>query len=335
MKALLLRILKQLKNDPRTLALMLVAPFLIMSLIYLLLGDSDYRPVVATYNMPSSFTEPLTTSAEVKTLTDTLQMNTWLESDSADAIVWAEGHTICIRVLESNSKSGAAIEAVQETFSEMLSVGRVTIQTIYGSQDDTYFASMAYVFLAVLAFFFTFIVSGMALVRERFTNTLERLLMTPIRRWQVVGGYVCGYGVVAMVQVVLIMLFTVYVLQVPVAGSIGLCLLVMLLLGICAVELGSLVSIFANGEFQVAQFIPVIIIPQIFFTGIIPLDMIPYGLGNLCYLMPMYYGAAPLKHIMQQGAGFMDILPWLGGLLLFIVLLFVINTLSLKKYRKL
>lgn len=298
MKALLLRILKQLKNDPRTLALMLVAPFLIMSLIYLLLGDSDYRPVVATYDMPSSFTEPLTTSAEVKTLTDTLQMNTWLESDSADAVVWAEGHTLCIRVLESNSKSGAAIEAVQETFSEMLPVGRVTIQTIYGSQDDTYFASMAYVFLAVLAFFFTFIVSGMALVRERFTNTLERLLMTPIRRWQVVGGYVCGYGVVAMVQVVLIMLFTVYVLQVPVAGSIGLCLLVMLLLGICAVELGALVSIFANGEFQVAQFIPVIIIPQIFFTGIIPLDMIPYGLGNLCYLMPMYYGAAPLKGIM-------------------------------------
>ena len=335
MKALLLRTLKQLKNDPRTLALMLVAPFLIMSLIYLLLGDSDYRPVVATYNMPSSFTEPLTTSAEVKTLTDTLQMNTWLESDSADAIVWAEGHTICIRVLESNSKSGAAIEAVQETFSDMLPVGRVAIQTIYGSQDDTYFASMAYVFLAVLAFFFTFIVSGMALVRERFTNTLERMLMTPIRRWQVVGGYVCGYGVVAMVQVVLIILFTVYVLQVPVAGSVGLCLLVMLLLGICAVELGALVSIFANGEFQVAQFIPVIIIPQIFFTGIIPLDMIPYGLGNLCYLMPMYYGAAPLKHIMQQGAGFMDILPWLGGLLLFIVLLFVINTLSLKKYRKL
>ena len=335
MKALLLRILKQLKNDPRTLALMLVAPFLIMSLIYLLLGDSDYRPVVATYNMPSSFTEPLTTSAEVKTLQDTALADTWLESDSADAVVWAEGYTICIRVLESNSKSGAAIEAVQETFNEMLPVGRVSIQTIYGSQDETYFASMAYVFLAVLAFFFTFIVSGMALVRERFTNTLERLLMTPIRRWQVVGGYVCGYGVVAMVQVVLIMLFTVYVLQVPVAGSIGLCLLVMLLLGICAVELGALVSIFANGEFQVAQFIPVIIIPQIFFTGIIPLDMIPYGLGNLCYLMPMYYGAAPLKHIMQQGAGFMDILPWLGGLLLFIVLLFVINTLSLKKYRKL
>ena len=335
MKALLLRILKQLKNDPRTLALMLVAPFLIMSLIYLLLGDSDYRPVVATYDMPSSFTEPLITSAEVKTLQDSALADTWLESDSADAVVWTDGHTICIRVLESNSKSGAAIEAVQERYSNMLPAGRVTIQTIYGSQDDTYFASMAYVFLAVLAFFFTFIVSGMALVRERFTNTLERLLMTPIRRWQVVGGYVCGYGVVAMVQVVLIMLFTVYVLQVPVAGSIGLCLLVMLLLGICAVELGALVSIFANGEFQVAQFIPVIIIPQIFFTGIIPLDMIPYGLGNLCYLMPMYYGAAPLKHIMQQGAGFMDILPWLGGLLLFIVLLFVINTLSLKKYRKL
>ena len=335
MKALLLRILKQLKNDPRTLALMLVAPFLIMSLIYLLLGDSDYRPVVATYDMPSSFTEPLTTSAEVKTLQDTALADTWLESDSADAVVWAEGHTLCIRVLESNSKSGAAIEAVQETFSDMLPAGRVTIQTIYGSQDDTYFASMAYVFLAVLAFFFTFIVSGMALVRERFTNTLERLLMTPIRRWQVIGGYVCGYGVVAMVQVVLIMLFTVYVLQVPVAGSIGLCLLVMLLLGICAVELGALVSIFANGEFQVAQFIPVIIIPQIFFTGIIPLDTIPYGLGNLCYVMPMYYGATPLKLIMQQGAGLAEVWPWLAALVGCIIVLYMVNTLSLKKYRKL
>ena len=335
MKALLLRILKQLKNDPRTLALMLVAPFLIMSLIYLLLGDSDYRPVVATYDMPETFTEQLTVSAEVIAIADTTFADTYLNADSADAVIWQDGYDLHIRVLENNSKSTTAIQAVQDALSELLPAGKITIQTIYGSQDDTYFASMAYVFLAVLAFFFTFIVSGMALVRERFTNTLERLLMTPIRRWQVVGGYVCGYGVVAMLQVVLIMLFTVYVLQVPVAGSIGLCLLVMLLLGICAVELGALVSIFANGEFQVAQFIPVIIIPQIFFTGIIPLDMIPYGLGNLCYLMPMYYGAAPLKHIMQQGAGFTDILPWLGGLLLFIVLLFVINTLSLKKYRKL
>ena len=335
MKALILRILKQLKNDPRTLALMLVAPFLIMSLIYLLLGDSDYRPVVATYDMPETFTEQLTVSAEVIAIADTTFADTYLNADSADAVIWQDGYDLHIRVLENNSKSTTAIQAVQDALSKLLPAGKITIQTIYGNQDDTYFASMAYVFLAVLAFFFTFIVSGMALVRERFTNTLERLLMTPIRRWQVVGGYVCGYGVVAMVQVVLIMLFTVYVLQVPVAGSIGLCLLVMLLLGICAVELGALVSIFANGEFQVAQFIPVIIIPQIFFTGIIPLDMIPYGLGNLCYRMPMYYGAAPLKHIMQQGAGFTDILPWLGGLLLFIVLLFVINTLSLKKYRKL
>ena len=86
---------------------------------------------------------------------------------------------------------------------------------------------------------------------------------------------------------------------------------------------------------QLAQVIPVVLIPQFFVTGLIPLVLIPYGLGNPCYLMPMYYGAAPLKHIMQQGAGFTDILPWLSGLLLFIVLLFVINTLSLKKYRKL
>ena len=106
-------------------------------------------------------------------------------------------------------------------------------------------------------------------------------------------------------------------------------------LAVCAVELGSLVSIFANGEFQVAQFIPVIIIPQIFFTGIIPLDTIPYGLGNLCYVMPMYYGATPLKLIMQQGAGWAEVWPWLAALVGCIIMLFTVNTLSLKKYRKL
>ena len=335
MKALFLRILRQLKNDPRTLALMLVAPFLIMSLIYLLLGDSDYRPVIAVGDMPEAFAEQLSADADVIPIDDLAQTDSYLTADSADAVVWQEGYELHIRTLENNSKSAAAVQVVQEALSELLPAGKISISTIYGDMEDTYFSSMAYVFLAVLAFFFTFIVSGMALVRERFTDTLERLLMTPIRRWQVVGGYVCGYGAVAVMQVILIMLFTVYVLKVPVAGSIVLCLVVMVLLAVCAVELGSLVSIFANGEFQVAQFIPVIIIPQIFFTGIIPLDTIPYGLGNLCFLMPMYYGATPLKLIMQQGAGWADIWPWLAALLGCIIILFTVNTLSLKKYRKL
>lgn len=87
MKALFLRILRQLKNDPRTLALMLVAPFLIMSLIYLLLGDSDYRPVIAVSDMPEAFTEQLRVDADVVSIADLAQTDRYLMANSADVML--------------------------------------------------------------------------------------------------------------------------------------------------------------------------------------------------------------------------------------------------------
>ncbi|MEG2070797.1 MAG: ABC transporter permease, partial [Bacteroidales bacterium] len=219
--------------------------------------------------------------------------------------------------------------------SELMPMGSFKIEMLYGSPDDNMFDSLAFVFLGFLSFFFTFIVAGMALVRERFSQTLERVFTTPVRRYQIVGGYMLGYGILTAVQGLLIILFAIYVLEVPLAGSLWLCILVMVLLAFTAVATGALVSIFANSEFQVVQFIPIVVIPQVFFTGLIPLETIPYGLGKLCYLMPVYYGCAPLKEIMIKGAGFSDIYFWLLGLLAYIALLFLLNVVSLKKYRKL
>ena len=130
MKALFLRILRQLKNDPHTLALMLVAPFLIMSLIYLLLGDSDYRPVIAVGDMPEAFTEQLRVDADVVSIADLAQTDRYLIADSADAVIWQEGYELHIRTLENNSKSAAAIQDVQEAMSELLPAGKISISTI-------------------------------------------------------------------------------------------------------------------------------------------------------------------------------------------------------------
>jgi ABC-2 type transport system permease protein len=109
----------------------------------------------------------------------------------------------------------------------------------------------------------------------------------------------------------------------------------MFLLAIVAVEMGSLVSIFAGSEFQVAQFIPILIVPQIFFTGLIPLDRFPYHLGNLCYIMPMYYAALPVEELMKSGSLSGNNPLWVCILLLWVVALFIANTLSLKRYRRL
>ena len=84
---------------------------------------------------------------------------------------------------------------------------------------------------------------------------------------------------------------------------------------------------------QVAQFIPVLVIPQIFFSGIIAIDLIPLGLGKLAYIMPVFYGATAIKRILVEAGGFLEIWPFLLALLIFILLLGLINTLALKKYR--
>ncbi|MFU0791040.1 MAG: ABC2-membrane domain-containing protein [Virgibacillus proomii] len=109
----------------------------------------------------------------------------------------------------------------------------------------------------------------------------------------------------------------------------------MVLLAVTAVLFGATISIFASSELQVVQMIPFTIIPQVFFSGLIPLDLIPYHLGNLSYIMPIYYGAAAIKGVMVYGDGFFQIWGYLIGLIAYSFLLYLINAQALKKFRKL
>ena len=160
-------------------------------------------------------------------------------------------------------------------------------------------------------------------------------MMTPITRWGVVSGYTLGYGLFAVIQAIILVLFSVFVLGVSNQGNVAWIVLIMLLLAITAVSFGKFISIFANTEFQVVQFIPIAIIPQIFFSGIIPLDTFPHYLGNLGYLMPVFYGSSAIREVMRVGSGFSKIWSYLLALIGYILVLSFLNTLALKKYRKL
>jgi ABC-2 type transport system permease protein len=125
-----------------------------------------------------------------------------------------------------------------------------------------------------------------------------------------------------------------FVLKLPCAGNIAWVLLAMLLMAVVAVLFGALLSIFANNEFQMIQMVPTTIVPQVFFSGLIELDTMPYHLGNICYVMPIYYGCATIKKVMVEGAGFGGIWPLLLVLLCLILLLAALNTFALRKYRR-
>lgn len=330
------RILGQIRNDKRSLGLLVFAPILVLTLLYYILGSSNYIPKIAVFNMSEKFTTELEENAEVTVLEEKPDVKSYFENNGVDAIISNESDGIHIDLLEKNAKAATALKAIQDTTKNIQPPKTDQIITyVYESSDDNQLDSLSYVFLGVISFFFVFILSGMSFVRERFGQTLERMLMTPIHRYEIIGGYTLGYGLLAALQSVVIILFSVYVLKLHVEGSVWLCSLVMILIAFSAVSIGALVSIFANNELQMVQFIPIIIIPQIFYSGLIPIDTIPFGLGNLCYLTPIYYGCTSLQMIMIQGKGIDDIWPWLLGSVVFIGALFIVNVLALKKYRRL
>lgn len=336
------RVIRQTINDKRSVMLILVAPLLILTLVYFLLGDSDYVATVAIDPdaMPAALIDALEqqelelvdiTADEADQALDYLQQH-----EEVDAVLrFPETSAMDITLYEPSTKGATAISEIQEAMAVINPTAEAEVSYVYGTQDQTLFDSLGYVFLALFSFFFVFIISAMALVRERSRGTLERLMMTPIRRGEVIAGYTLGYSVFAVIQAIIIVLYAVFVLQLSNEGNIGWVLLTMVLLAVTAVSFGATISIFAGSELQVVQLIPFTIIPQVFFSGLIPLDLIPYHLGNLSYIMPIYYGAAAIKGIMVYGDGFSDIWGYLAGLTVYALVLYIINTQALKKFRKL
>jgi ABC-2 type transport system permease protein len=177
--------------------------------------------------------------------------------------------------------------------------------------------------LGVFVLFFTFLLTGVSFLRERSQGTLERLKITPVSRADLLIGYLLGFLIFAMLQSAVILAYTVLVLPVSFQGEIWQVFVVLVLLTIVAVSLGILVSTFAKNEFQVVQFIPLVIVPQIFLTGVlVPVEDMPWLLENISKVLPLTYAVDMLIGIMLEGRGLLDfgnqiiVLSGFGGIFL-------------------
>jgi len=336
MRATIIRIIKQMINDKRSLALVLFAPMLLMTFMYFIFGTSNYIPSIVVKNVPSPLVEAL--KLQEVTLVESFDSHeTILKEKIADAIISVENGQLIIEMIEPDSVKTTAVTKVLSAALKQMNPTALTLKMdfIYGANEANVFDSLGYALLGVLSFFFVFLIAGISFIRERTLGTMERFMLTPISRPAVVGGFLLGYGVFAVLQSILVVLYSKYVLSMVISGSILAVVVIMTLLAFVALALGAVVSVFANNEFQVVQFIPVIIVPQIFFSGLIPIDTLPYHLDKLAFLMPVYYACQGLKDVMIKGASLSDVLPVCGILLAFIFVLFGLNILLLKRYRTL
>ncbi|BAI60327.1 ABC transporter permease protein [Methanocella paludicola SANAE] len=186
--------------------------------------------------------------------------------------------------------------------------------------------------LGVIAFAFIFIFTGVTFLRERSFGTFERLLVSPITRSEIILGYMLGFSVFAIIQSMIILAFAVFVLNVKIVGNIYDVVALQLLVTLVSVNLGIFCSSFAKNELQAVQFIPLLILPQIFLDGMFwPISTLPNYLQVFSYLMPLTYANDALQNIMVRGLGLGDVLIDIVVLLAFAVVMVALSALSLNK----
>jgi ABC-2 type transport system permease protein len=330
-----LRIIRQLFRDKRTLALMFLAPILILTMLSLVFSTKDYEPKVAVVDLPQPLEAKLDLSGFERYENKDGALDA-MKNGELDGYVTFDASAAPDVVVEGSDPSvnGAVMKKVQTLFpsqSMNLSDG---VTFLYGNEDMGMFDSFGPVLLGFFVFFFVFLVSGVSFLRERTTGTLERLLASPIKIWEMVVSYVIGFGIVTLLQAALISWYSIYILDMMMAGSFFNVLIVIVLLSFTALTLGILLSAFAKNELQMMQFIPIVVVPQIFFSGLFNLDTISEWLSWVGPITPLYYAADALRNVMIRGFGFSDLLFNLGVLAGFSLLFITLNVAALKKYRK-
>ena len=186
--------------------------------------------------------------------------------------------------------------------------------------------------LATLALFFSFLLTGISFLRERSQGTLERLMASPVSRLDIVVGYLFGFFVFALTQTLIILLFTIYVLNVQYRGDLWQIFVFQIVIITGAVNLGIFISTFARNEFQMVQFIPLMLFPQVFLCGVIwPVEQMPDYLQWLSKILPLTYAVDGLRDIMLAGKNLLDVGFELAVLVGFAVVISILAAITLRR----
>ena len=351
------KVIKELLRDKRTLAMMFVAPVFIMWLMNLMFSASTTVNVkLATQDLPTGLVTKMDEldHVDVETYQDLDQAKKALADEKVDAVIsYKDGEyqvdyantdasktTMTRQVLRTsivNEGTDQLLSRVKQALPQLKldeKAPEIKESYQYGDKNTGFFARMIPILIGFVVFFFVFLISGMALLKERTSGTLERLLATPVKRSEIVYGYMLSYGIIAIFQTAVVVLAAIWLLDVEVVGSILNVIIVNVVLALVALAFGILLSTLAKSEFQMMQFIPLVIMPQLFFSGIIPLSSMGEWALTVGKFLPLTYSGDAISQIILYGHNLGDILSNLGVLMVFLIILTILNIVGLRRYRK-
>lgn len=337
-----LRVVRQLKRDRRTISLITLAPILLMILFgYALSGEmSGIRLGLVDEGGHA------TLRSHLEGIKDFEILHLGSESDAErlisegtlnGAVILRPNEVKVLQDATSLQISDAILAQVNAGMQQEILVSSakansaLTLRFIYG-YDLKMIETVGPAVLGLVVFFFTFIISTISFLRERTQGTLEKVLVSPLSRAEMISGYILGFGIFAMIQSATTLAVVVFAFGVPMEGNPLLAFAIVLLLSAGALVLGCFLSNFARSEFQVVQFIPIVIIPQIVLCGVFwPLQSVPEFLRPLSYILPLTYSSEAMRAVMLKGTSLTQILPDLVFLSGFFALMLIAATLMLRR----
>lgn len=363
--ALAARIVRGFRRDPRSLALIVVVPLVVMALIGYLISDhrEPLRIALASGDAaeacgaivgdPEAFRETLARQPGVSLveLTTCDEGTAQVRSGALDGLVQFPVVKVgdpepTARVIVAGTDprveepvvraAAAALAAAQGMSLPAGAVVGVSVDRlgVPGGARPSTISYAAPALITVFAFLFTFMLTSVAFLRERSSGTLERLLASPITRAEILGGYFLGFLGFAAAQGLLVLAYATLVLHARVEGALWLVLLVLLLLVAGCVNLGITLSFYARNELQVIQFIPLVLLPQVFLGGLFwPVQTLWWPLRLLGQLFPVTHAVAALRAVMIAGDGLTEIWGQLLALAGFAVAMVAAGVFVLRRQR--
>jgi ABC-2 type transport system permease protein len=209
-----------------------------------------------------------------------------------------------MRTLATARRVLAQLRSDKRTIALLLIVPCMLMTLLYGVLDAGTFDRVGLQLLGIFPFMTMFLVTSVAMLRERTSGTLERLLTTPLAKLDLLGGYALAFGVAALVQATLAGALALGVLGLDAGGSGAVVIVLAIGDAVLGMALGLLVSAFARSEFQAVQFLPAFVLPQLLLCGLLaPRDEMSGVLQALSDFLPMTY-AVDAMSALTVGADF-------------------------------
>jgi ABC-2 type transport system permease protein len=202
------------------------------------------------------------------------------------------------------------------------------LKFVYWSQPQV-FQHFAGSLLGVFPMLVMFLITSVATLRERTSGTLERILISPVTKFEFIIGYAVAFGIASALQAIIVSTYAIGPLGLKVIGSQSGLIFVAILDALLGLALGLFVSSFAKTEFQAIQFLPIILLPQLLLSGLLaPRDSMPRILGDISNFLPLSYAVdATKKVLIGQGSITKDVLI----IACFLVFLLGMGSLTLRR----